>query len=474
MLPFLLIALTYQIIVTDCFLDDCSIDQWQLVDSVPIADTLEAFYKGLKFVEACTEFNQSRQYEAIYDNICTLATDPDSKTIDMNYVPAYVLFSEVVDYLEGDQFREATTRLNHDDDGSFASDWIVSYFYFLKAEIKRLTGEIDEATQALLAAFLERKNSRGVSMNHLERLDGLLMLQKVSQFNQAIDKFYGVKESPGHQLLELVDLLFKDETAPLDELSTLISDRLFRTKPTISSSGIPISYGVRRASADLDDFSGHSVSIALVKSILCEFAHKLAALGVSSADEQRSMPDYSSVMDQLRRLDTDFATELERRVVRHIDTDLDTAAHSARHMWLDMINNPYFDHDHARLIFIDNDYVRSIFVGYFNMELYHRRSGCNLQKLHSLHKDLVALKGLRQEHEGVSLGKMAELEARLVLHWLRCFQERLKLAYELDGDENEQQLQAKRSELGASIERILPDSSPIPSDVTPPRIMSNQ
>lgn len=432
------------------FLDECPIDRTQRIGNDLVIDVLGTFYKDLVFVQACTKSQLPRNYSSLMKEIKYLA--------DIDKVEPDKIFTELVRLLEENRVSEAGSLLVNSDAYAYSTDWTTSFCDYFQLEILRLSDNFAEAIQTFSFALSSRRDTVGVSMNQLERLDGLLALKKVSEFNKDVDRYYGLRDSANYQTLPLVYSLFKDELESVDKMRSQVYNRLFWRDPSIAlSSGVSpvaLAYGMKRLNPDLDDFSGNSVSQGAAEGMLCELAQKIALLGVSTRTQpkQSTSADYSKVIDQLRRLDAEFAKQLQESVVDHIDKDLELAKDKAHDMWVDMV---YASNSTATY-----DDIQRIFVGYFDVELYRRSEDrCNLWSLNVLQADLNLIKILRQKQRGVSLAVLAELEGKFLLDWLDCFHKRVALAFRLDGSEDELQLKSRRSKIGAACEKTIPDSS---------------
>lgn len=435
-----LVTVAFQSVLASEFLDKCPIDLERRVDSVLLVDVLGTFYKDVVFVRAITESRQACNYKKLSEQVRYEHREQSDPIISEN---VYQTLNWIIDLLERKRVNEARFELNALKSFECVRDGReMTYLKYIEAELYRLAGDIGQACSSVLYAFMEREQSEGVSLDLLERLDGLIALQKVSQFNQDVDMFYGLMSSPNYKRLSLVHMILKDETMPLHKLRFRILYRLYETKPTLGSS-----YETPRTDPDQDDFSGQSMSGASAEDILCEFAQKLYILGVSS--EEDTPANYSDVMNQLRQLDVDFANELNERVVTKIEAELESVKDVASEMATD------FEHSSPRL----GNEIQEIFALYFSLEL-HRRSEecCNLWQLDNLLEGFNRLRSSRYTYAGVSLGKIIELEAKIVLLWLACFHERVKLVFELEGNENEQQLAEKLDRFG-TCNKTIPDSS---------------
>lgn len=451
MLQLVIVAVTCQLTIAAGFLDDCPVDGNVQIDELPVRSILETFYRDLKFVRSSTGSRQLHNFAGLEAEIEDIMNEDivndhsEDPTLEHTLDEAKRLFTEVIRLLDERNFTEAKALLKRSKSDLYSSGWKMTYFEYLQAESYKLAGNNEEASESVLLTYIERHISRGISMNELERLDGLLALQKVSQFNRHVDRLYGLRESPNYQLLLLAHSLFKDEIEPLSKIRSAIFDRSVWTAspkhPSGSDSSTTPIRDVQRVDPDLDEFDGQSVADTSAESILCEFARKLSTLAPTL--------DNGDVLGQLKELDASFAEELDDKVVKLIDTDIESAKGVVCGMWVDMIYQTPSE----------GDAIRASFVGYFYMEVYRRSMGrCNLWSLNFLQEDMDTIKWLRQHYKGVSLGKLAELEAKFVAQWLICFHERVRLAYELDGNEDEQQLDTRRSRWGASIRRTLPES----------------
>lgn len=430
------------------FLDGCPFDRDQRLDNERILGVLETFYKDLLFVRASTESREARDYSRL------------SRDVEMNFLletqtTSYndtdQLFSIVIQLLQENRFRDAGILMyqtRHRD--SFAGGWKLTYFKYLQAEGDRLFGLNKDASINILLAFLERQESRGVRVDDLERLDGLIALQKISQFNQEVDEVFGLRQSPDYHLLSLVHLMMKQDPGPLSEIRPTVSSRLFETAPSIgspessTSSNSGRSIEARRIDPSLNDFQGRSLSKTSVEGILCEFALKLVVLGISTRESVSLTDDYTGVIDQLRQVDPSFAEELNTKVVALIETRFERAIINANALWRVRLNSASYDA------------IKEMFMSYFKIELSRRSSdNCNIWTLLNLVEDMDMMKSIRQTHAGLSIGKVIELEGKVVFMWMKCFHKRVTLAYELDGTEDKHQLETKRAQFG-TVERVIP------------------
>lgn len=438
MLILLVIAAACHVTTAGAFLDDCPIDREHRLGDVLVLDVLESFYKDLIFVQACTELQQSLEYEALLREMKQSHTTP----LDGANGPAdqYSFVTYLLRLLATNHLFAVNKLINETWGSGRIRGWISTYFQYIDAEVKSSLGEYDEALEAIIYAFGRRRKFRGVSMNRLERFDGLLALQKVSEFNRDIDSLYGLKRNRDHQLLSLVHLIMKEELEPLNKIRNSLD----------ASSSAPTT-GSNHSNAETHDeqgadanFIGNGISKAQVESILCEFAEKFGVLGA----EETSIPHYREVMDQVRLLDANLAQELEVKVMQYIDIDINSAKIAMADVW----------REYGGLE--NQNETGKIFLFYLLIELDYLQSehGCSINKLGAMQRFYSVIVRERREHRGISIGMLTQLGAKMVLHWLKCFHERVKVAYELDGSEDEQQLEAKRSVLGTSLERTLPAS----------------
>lgn len=454
MLLFLTITLALQLAFVDAgLLDDCPLDRDQRIGDDQVIDVLEIFFKDLIFVQASTETRQPRNYTNLTQEIHNSYGPESMPWISEN---VYQFFYWVTYLLRLNRIEDAKSELSTLRSYDYVNGGKeMSYLYYLEAEATRLLGENAEASSSILSAYIERRVSPGVTLNELERLDGLIALQKVSLFNQDVDRYHGVGRSPDYHLLSILHSTLGGEMAPLNEIRFTALDRLYDTAPRVetpaesSTSGnleAAVTEEMHRVEPEMDNISGQSVSHLSTKGILCEFAHKLSILGASSRDD---IPvDYGAVIEQLRRIDPDFAEQLNARVVAFLPTDLERARQNLRGLWMRELRLSRYDK------------IQQLFTRYFTVELHRLRMGdnCNLYDLLDMHDNLIGMIHIRKMYKGVSFGRLNELEGEFVLIWMKCFHERVKLAYSLVGTEDEVQLDVKRTQLGRVRDRIIPDS----------------
>lgn len=449
LLPVFIIS-SLHLAAADGFLDSCSVDRWYPIGNTLVVDVLEVFNKDLKFVQASVESQQQRDYMSLVEEMRNMSSKLEKPA---SVKATYQFFLSVLVLLLEGRFNEAASQLDPMRfDEVFVRGWMKSYFDYLQAETHRLLGHTNEALDSLLSSFGERRNSVGVSLNILERLDAIIVLQRVAQFNQDVDRLYGLKDGLDSQLLSLVHFMIKDDLRPLNDLKSHVSGRLFKTHPSINTSDAAANAfgiatpGMQRAYSSSNELTGRNVARTKVESILCEFAQKLSILGVSSSDDTPT--DYSVVINQLRRLDPDFAEILNSKLVKNIGNGVEHVLEEAQQMmWSDIwVTAP------------PTNEVQVIFAFYFCIETTLRsKDSCDKWTMSELQQDLDSIKFKRRLNEGVSLDKIVELEARVVLLWIECFHKRLTKAYKLNGGEDEQQKEAKRALYG-SCDRIQPDS----------------
>lgn len=408
--------------------EDCPIDNDALVG------VLDTFYKDLSFAKVVTESRQRRDYKDLLEEIRNVVRPG----------PVRDRIVRGVMELSNDYWLQFTRTLYGHRNMINADDQAQSYSNFLFAEFTRLRGSTDSFY--IKGVIKARQKHTGVSVNQLERLDGMVVLQILCKFNHDVDRSYGLWGSPDYQLLSLLHPLLGHETQPLCDLRSAVLDRLFNTDPrfgyTPMNTSDTVPEALHRDECHLNDLSGQSVSKASIKAILCEFAHKLSILEVDPVDDG-TVSDYSSFIDEVREFDADFADKLLEDVVKFIDVDVAKGLDN-----VNAIRRSLDESDHSK--------SKGIFLTYIEVELKLKlRERCNLDLLSWVGDELHVIRYLRQTRVGVSLGNIMKLTARFACLQLRCFHKRVKWAYRLDGTENEQQLEEKRAEFGTS-QRILP------------------
>lgn len=441
MLIILLITAALQPTLATDFLKDCPVERDLRVEGDLVLDVLQTFYRDLEIVGARAGAREARNYQPLSTE---MHYDYPEGTSPWSSLDIHQFFDTVIDLLQQNRIDRTKRML----DGirflrQFESGIEMTYMQYFQAEVNRILGKNRAAASAILTAYSERRSSVGISVNQLVHLDGLIALQKLSSFNRRVDRLHGLSISPDYKLLSLLHLMTKGEVMPLKELRTTVFNQLSelqRADPMVgskasTSSASPKSSELKRVDPDQDDFTGETVSNEQVEGIMCEFAQKLSLLEVSS--REGAPADYSSVLGQLRQLDADFADKLDADIVNNLDANHELAKQKADEIWSGIVEGP------------DLEGNKELFMSYFNTELIRRSTDqCDLWALQSMQMDVGTVKNIRKELRGISLDKMAEMDARVVLMWLKCFHKRVVGAYELDGSEDEQQLKEKKSRLG--------------------------
>lgn len=436
------------------FLDDCPIDRGQRIGDDLVIDVLKAFYEDLVFLGAANDSPQARNYTRLIEAI-------------RNIFPA-----QMSSFLR----REIVHRLGLLESGRYAQAigghrsiyWdlrnmfeVRSYLHYFIAEALRMLGNTLEAMRQVLDAVNARHRSRGIPVNDLEKTEGLVTLQRVSDFNRRVDWSYGLSSSPNYQVLSLVQLLSRDELIPIRVFRIAVKHRLSGTSPTIGPSGSSnetlTTEDTQRIDPNLDDFSADSVLEAQARGILCEFARKLNILGSSSSSHMAM--DHSRVMNQLRMLVPDFASGFYELIVRNIEENEDQLAlQSAQRFWSILqqpgsttVNLTSADRHEAALMI-------EIFAMYFEVLIHLRSRERCAQLVNRIETLFTMITDARLRLRGLSLDKIVQLEGRIVFIWLKCFHKRVQLAYDLDGTDDKQQHAAKLAEFGGS-DRIIPQSN---------------
>lgn len=450
---------------TRAFLDHCPIDRELKIDDVPLINVLEIFYNDLAFIEAVTESRQDRNYTKVLEELTWIVSSGIH----------YRQIDQMVQLLNTGHFAEATRRWNMIYWDQRDSLQVRSYLHYFRADTQRLMEHPIDASAQILDAINVRQRSSGVSVNDLEKLDGLVTLQRVSHFNRAVDFSYNLRTSPDFELLSTIHSVLKDDMSPLSRIRSAISDQLFASPianefPRESASDVasmseveagPFD-GMSRVDPSQDDFGGQSTSKRAAEGILCEFAQKLSILGSISYDDNEVKLDYASLMQQLAELDADFARVFNEDVVRRIEDGqgrlalrnvvsfwsmLDSSG--SKHLRRRPSNYPYSSgYEHGKML--------ETYAKYFRIEIYRRQSD-HCTYLKQIEMLLDRIKDARQERRGVSLDKILELEGKIVALSLTCFHQRIRAAYQLSGAEDEQQLRAKREEFG-SVDTYFPQT----------------
>lgn len=470
---------------------DLLIDQIEdvKVNNELVALVLDDFYRNLTFVGVCTESKQDRDYGRFIRQMRGVLGQEELQG----------RVEDVVIMLERGQFKEAIDRCDMDEStwrpridfgsredvlgcssrfcpgvagGSNYAEGFGSaeldkrdisifrtYLSSLRAEAFRLMGDIVRASGQVSEATFRRQQSAGVSINDLERLNALIVLAKVSEYNQEIDKFFDIERGPNFEQLRgyrsnftrpLTDPLHKkvavQSNAQLRELATTRRERLAGYRRMLSESRqaqyieleildddeierrMPRAFVYQRVDPEQDDFRGQTVAKSSAKGILSEFAQKLVIIGANS------QTDYTDVLNEMQEMDRDLIESLQKQVEDHGESTTDS---------LQVASKLWKLHTEAM----------QTYEKYFRADIYSRsRRNCNLLRQISLLLDQI--KKIRENHKGLSADKIFALEGKLLLSSIICTLKRMQFIYKLDGSEGQDELEARLA--AADCEKELP------------------
>lgn len=433
------------------FLEDCPIDRDLRVDNDQVIAVLENFYNDLKYVRAVTESRHERDYSSQLGELpAIVSSGAQQRQIE-----------QMVQMLSSGNFEEAYRRSNTIFWDIRDSLPVRSYLHYFKAEAQRLMGYASTASAQVLDAINVRQRSTGVSVNELERLDGLVTLQRVSQFNQEVDSSYGLRTSPNMRLLSLIHSVLRDDMSPLLRVRAVTLSRFLESSTMPAHAWPAMSDGLHRVDPERDNFRGQTVPERSAEAVLCEFAQKLSTLGAASYGG--APPDYSHLVEQVAHLDAAFAHRFVDQVVRPVENNEGRLAMRNVVGFWTMLNaagpaaapsrrTPAGSAPHSSRY--EHGKALETYAKYFRVEIYRRQADrCMYLKVIEMLLDRI--KDARQARTGVSLDKILELEAKVVFMSLDCFRRRVRSAYQLDGGESEQQLRTRWADMGPS-DRIFP------------------
>lgn len=421
MLLYLAIVVALQLTAANGFLEDCPIDRKRLLGFELVVDKLERFYNDLVFVGAATETCLRRDYTQVLDEM------NGSESTDH-------FLDEVVRLLDENHFEQAENMLAGKPDQWYSSDARRrTYLSYFRAEANRLIGRDGEAFEFAQEALADRQISAGISVDALERLNSLLTLKGVLRFNQDVDRACGLTQSPNYKDLPLVHEHFKYKLDSFEKIRAEIAktsmtaidvkpDRIIRTNP------------------ELDDLSGQSAAMISVESILCEFARKLQILELSTPKPKFWEDWYNLVLRQIKELDLDFGVEnMEWDVVRFIVAkNMTRARENLYDVWKNKSPLEEF---------------KLGFIHYFNVEL-DRRSKESCYLLAKMQQGIDAIKRTREVDKGIQSSSFRALEAKVLFRSMDCVHHRLSSFYHLVGNEDAQELGAKRAQFGRGEQRL--------------------
>lgn len=401
------------------YLEDCPIDRKQRIGNDWVVGVLGQFHQDLRFVGAVTELKQLRDYRRVVQGARKQLRDVAVLLASKNYQEAI----------------ERCDRLDREWNGAQENESDKTYLHYFRAEAYRLMGDVHQASEHITEATRRRETAVGVSFNDLERLDGLITLQRVLKFNYDIDKMFGLLKGPNTNLLKSSYWLSQVSTDPMSRQDQ--------------------SAGYTRIRSDLDDLSGRSASEGVTKSILCEFAQKLAIVESSFNSGKKIRTDYASVLEEIGEVDPKFASLLEQNVdnpqyawivaEKIIDSDWTTTLRMK--LKEPSTSGSHFEYRKEQLNTWQT-YAKYLEAGAF---IGHD----DWQSLSRTDKLLSEIKNIRREHNGVSLGKLATMEGHVVFKSMKSFHEKIRHIYRLSGREDAKELEAKRTYFGTG-DRVIP------------------
>lgn len=271
------------------------------------------------------------------------------------------------------------------------------------------------------------RSHEGCIEDHLKH--GLSALKAINAFNIAVDDWYKIRKSPNFRLLLDTHNSFKDQMAPLEQVTAEIS----KMKATIAPY-LPDDEGGRVGPTMLVFSDSRPLGRETVESILYEYAQKLRITGIStnrtpgesssSSQQPRSTncniasllcnssnrareSHYSNILDQLNSFDPNFAKMIKRGAVNYIDKDMPKALNNVEKMSKQLENT---------------DFCSGSFAKWFKIELTRRSEDrCDQNSLTMMQQEADAIEFMRRKSPGVSIGQMLELRAKVVFRLMICF-----------------------------------------------------
>lgn len=445
MFLFYLVIAALQLQISYSLFEDCPIDRQQRVGTDLVIEVAENFYRDLNFLQAVTEVQQLRDYSNVRNEIKILGRVHHLKHLENELLRRN---HEVIELLQRNNPTDAIKKcdavanelrkINPVDLKREEITSAQSYLHYFKAEAYRLLLDHAKAMDQIAEATRYRQSSIGISLNELEKLNGLIVVERISNYNHEVDQMFGLSRGPNITLLATSYSRYSKSLEPLNAHRAT-------------------SY--RRNNPSQDDLSGQSVARRSLLDILCEFMQKLAATGASSNRRQSSSADYNHVLSELQQLNASFAKELKDKVAKNIVLgQMDDAVQQT-----DRLSGKIWDFDCWTLLESSNSSGKSLYENkqlreleaytkYFQAEAYRRSD--DFDSLTRSEFVLDRVKQIRKAQIGVSMGKLVELEGKIVFKTLMCLGKRIKSIYRLDGNESARDLENKRARYG-TCERTL-------------------
>lgn len=260
-----------------------------------------------------------------------------------------------------------------------------------------------------------------------DRAEGLKVLRQVTQFNWQVDVLFGIKRSPNLPVLAAVSRMLGDQVINLRSLGSMSS------VVEAQRSEHPSGGAEQRVGPTVSDFNGPTAAKRALDETMYEFAQKLQILlaepGRAECSQTDSTPgcsfgkifrrdrrpqvprQYVAVVEHSRFLDPKFAKELEK-VVQLIGTDAARAVDSIEAMCTG-----------------EGDETKKTFLLWFRVELTRLSAGrCERDSLARMDQDIDLIRALRVSRDGVSVGEIGRLQAKVAFLKVLCFQQTLEEA----------------------------------------------
>lgn len=426
MLPLILLCVIVQLLIpASGYLEDCPVDRGQRIGNDLVTAVLGHYHRDMIFVGAVGMLKQHRDYRRIISETTLFGLSEETRS----------QLRSAAQLLAGDHCQEAIDMCDRWD-----REWNIvqenkpalSFLHYFRAEAYRLIDDVQQASEYITEATLCRGETKGISYNELERVNGLIVLQRVLRFNRDIDKMFGLIKGPNTNLLK--------SSYWLSQVSTDPTSRQEQS-------------GYTRVRPSLDDITGHSVSEQAIKSILCEFAQKLAIVESSFSSGRRVGTDYRSISGEMVKVDPQFAAELDR------------AVQDPQHSWMaaeKIINSNWDALMRTRLKDPSATNFESRKEQLNTWQTYSKYLKANVlisnddwDSLSQADLLLSEIKAIRHDHKGVSLGRLATLEGHIVFKTIKSFHRKIQYIYHLNGRETQEELEGKKNILGAQ-ERVIP------------------
>lgn len=274
------------------------------------------------------------------------------------------------------------------------------------------------------------------------RADALDVLKLVHKYVLEVDKTYNVRKSPDYDMLSELHNRIQWWMAPLNVIRKEISNRLETEYTPVEGERVSPALQIYRGQDPVDKDA--------VESILCEFVRKMEILVPDGprwrppTAEQVSEPgeikktsffskmfgrnaksanedDYSDIVFELNSMDAEYANLINLRVVKFMQSNPKKAYANVNNENLELTKQELHSSD-------GTPSYKQVYTQWLRAEVIRSSlaNSCDADSLRIMMSDVASVRSIRETLQGVALGRLLELETKVLLPVIKCFHRRLR------------------------------------------------